>query len=119
MPSRMGKARKVEDRAQGGSSSFGRICPLAQAVNCQPNRRWLHGKHLNQVRPAHWQHGEPVNAVARADPKAASVHSEEHEVGNIYIMGLAETHTLARAMHLGRSEEQWAEARRCALNCAM
>lgn len=44
-------------------------CPLAQAINCQPSRVWLSGKSLNQVRPAHWQQGKPVNGGSHSGAK--------------------------------------------------
>lgn len=69
--------------------------PLAQAVHCQPRRGWINGKHLNQVGSAHWQQGKPVHA----EPKAESVHPEEHEMGNIHSMGFTEAHQLAKAAH--------------------
>lgn len=91
---------------------------MAQAIYCQPSRGWLHGKHLNQVRPAHWQQGKSVNGVVTAVPTAESVHPEEHEMGDILSMGLTEAHQLARATHFSKTGEQCAKAKRRDLSCA-
>jgi hypothetical protein len=66
----------------------------------------------------YWHQGKPVNEIVTVDPKAESAHPEEHEVGSIYSTGLTEAHQLARVIHLSRTGEQWAKAKRCDLNCA-
>lgn len=93
-------------------------CPLAQAINCQPSRVWLSGKHLNKVRPAHWQQGKPVNGIVTAEPKTESVHPEEHEMGDIPSIGLMKAHQLARVIHLSKIGEWHAKAKRHDLSCA-
>lgn len=87
------------------------MCPLAQALNCQPSRGKLNGEHLNQARPAHWQQSKPVYGVVTAVPKVESVHPEEHEMGNILSMGLTEVHQLARTIHFSKTGEQYAKAK--------
>lgn len=87
-------------------------CPLAQMMNCQPSRVWFGRKHLNQVRPAHWQQGKPVNGVVTAEPKTESVHPEEHEMGDIHSIGLMKAHQLARVMHLSKTGEWCTIAKR-------
>ena len=52
------------------------------------------------------------------NPKAESVYPEEHEMEDIYSMSSTEAHQLARVMHLNITEEEWANAKRCDLNCA-